>query len=91
MTIECCDVCGKEIEGFLDCCESSSYTITKACTYDKEGTQHKMTLCANCNRAMYYFAENAKQLRLVDKLSFMNRIRFLFRMKLKDSEQNGTD
>ena len=85
MIKEYCDMCGKNIkETFEDILDSCTYMIQD--TNSKCKIPDNLTLCSSCKETLYYLMNNPCVLRKhVKDMSFINRIRFLFK---KDIFQN---
>ena len=85
-----CDICGQEVTGMsiLDNADAMRFRFYREFVHFRD-TEQEVTLCPNCSEALYYYLGNRKVFRsVVNKMTIMNRIRFLFKLPLRDGEQD---
>lgn len=90
MTKEYCDICEKGLTDTPeDLFRSRKFLMQDANDPTPERTR-ELTLCNRCKKAMYYFMENPELLeRRMSELNFANRLRFLFKQKIKSQEKQA--
>ena len=86
MTVNFCDICGKNLSSTVeDLFRSRKYIMKDANAPDSE--ERSFMLCSECKKVFYYVMENPMILDThVSNMSLKNRIRFLFKRGLKNEE-----
>ena len=84
MTVNYCDMCGKDLtETMDDLFGSREFIVLDA--NSKAHDKIDMTLCYSCKKTLYYLLQNPELLKThVREMKLGNRIRFLLKMPLKE-------
>lgn len=85
MELLLCDICEKKIES--SDIGANAYCVTKKIhLWDPDNVPKiVVTLCPDCSEGFAYYMKNRSILKsTINKMTLMNRIRFLFKMNLKD-------
>lgn len=82
MLKEYCDYCRKEIDAFSIKGDYTGYLVGG---YKDHKWTHQLTLCEKCRKRFVYLLENPGTFKEEsDHLRFRNRLRLLFKMRLKE-------
>ena len=81
-----CDFCGKDIDSSLETVFTSKEITFKDALWD---SPISYLTCSECKDALFYLLDNPQILKVhIQNMKLGNRIRFLFKRKLKWSDSN---
>ena len=80
-----CDICERDLTGAME----DLFLSRAFLMYDPNNPTNdrscELTLCEKCKKTLYYFMENPVLLKKrVNEMRLANRVRFLFRRKIKE-------